>query len=61
VSHPAALRHPPTAAQLAGLPEQYYVEAEAGLRNRWADLSAPQMWQLCEAVGLHPTTLFLGL
>jgi len=45
----------------AGLPERYYVEAEAGLRHRWADLSVPQMWQLCEAVGLHPTTLFLGL
>lgn len=27
---------------------------------RWSDLSVPQMWRLCEAVGLHPATLFLG-
>jgi hypothetical protein len=45
------------AAQLAGLPERYSLEAEAGLRHHWADLSVPQMWQLCEAVGLHPTTM----
>lgn len=53
--------HHRTAAALAGLPERYYVECEAGLALRWADLSVPQMWRLCDAVGLHPATLFLGL
>jgi hypothetical protein len=41
------------------VPERDYVVAEVGLRHRSADFSVPQMWQLCEAAGLHPATLLL--
>jgi transcriptional regulator with XRE-family HTH domain len=53
--------HHAAAADLAGLPARYWAELEAGLRERWASLALVQVWRLCEAVGLHPSTLFLGL